>query len=57
MKPLRILTALAVAAMALVPMQAQENVKRAFESFYNTKGIEVSKHFNEQYFKYNKLFA
>ena len=49
MKPLRILTALAVAAMALVPMQAQENVKRAFESFYNTKGIEVSKHFNEQH--------
>ena len=33
MKPLRILTALAVAAMALVPMQAQEKVKRAFESF------------------------
>ena len=49
MKPLRILTALVVAAMALVPMQAQENVKRAFESFYNTKGIEVSKHFNEQH--------
>ena len=49
MKPLRILTALVVAAMALVPMQAQEKVKRAFESFYNTKGIEVSKHFNEQH--------
>ena len=49
MKTICNMAILMAALMTLAPVQAQENVKRAFDKLANTQGIKVTRHLSEQH--------